>query len=115
LQSFKAPLGAHTYPMITRQVCPQTKTAHLWHHLKRNGVCVRQSLLIPRVLFLSPDCHLDEELAGKRKELVPHEQLDAFLASFRESYVGWISDAFTPSWFSGERERERTGSLVVNA
>ncbi|KAG7259389.1 hypothetical protein CRUP_032219, partial [Coryphaenoides rupestris] len=78
-----------------------TKTAHLWHHLKRKGVCVRQSLLIPRVLFLSPDCSLDEELARTRKELVPHEQLDAFLASFRESYAGWISDALTPSWLSG--------------
>lgn len=78
-----------------------TKTANLWHHLKRSGVCVRQSLFIPRVLFLSPDCHLDEELMRKRKELVPHKQLDAFLASFRESYVGWISDALTPSWFSG--------------
>ncbi|KAK0142124.1 hypothetical protein N1851_020190 [Merluccius polli] len=77
-----------------------TKTANLCHHLKRSGVCVRQSLFVPRVVFLSPDCDLDEELR-KRKELIVHGQLDTFLASFRESYMGWLSDALTPSWFSG--------------
>ncbi|KAJ3607584.1 hypothetical protein NHX12_024635, partial [Muraenolepis orangiensis] len=77
-----------------------TKAANLCHHLKRSGVCVRQSLFLPRVVFLSPDCHLDPELR-KRKELISHGQVDAFLASLRESYTGWLSDALTPSWLSG--------------
>ena len=89
-------------------VCPQTKTVNLCHHLKRSGVCVRQSLFIPRVVFLSPDCDLDQELR-KRKELVSYDQLDPFLASFRESYGGWLSDALTPSWISGKRERGSLG------
>ena len=63
---------------------------------------VRQSLFFPRVLFLSPDCELDEELR-KRRELVSHGQIDDFLRSFREGYMAWISDALTPSWLSGER------------
>ncbi|CAL8304309.1 unnamed protein product [Lota lota] len=79
-----------------------TKTVNLCHHLKRSGVCVQQRLFIPRVVFLSPDCELDEELR-KRKELVSHDQVDPFLASFRESYVEWVSDALTPSWFSGHQ------------
>ena len=83
---------------------------NLCHHLKRSGVGVRQSLFIPRVVFLSPDCDLDPELR-KRKELVSHSQLEPFLTSFRESYVGWVSDALTPSWISGKRE---SGSLVLN-
>lgn len=62
---------------------------------------VRQSLFFPRVVFLSPDCELDEELR-KRRELVSHSQIDDFLRSFREGYVAWMSDALTPSWLSGE-------------
>nr|XP_046233456.1 uncharacterized protein si:zfos-911d5.4 isoform X2 [Scatophagus argus] len=77
-----------------------TKTANLCGHLKRSGVCVRQSLFFPRVIFLSPDCELDEELR-KRRELVSHSQIDDFLRSFREGYMAWISDALTPSWLSG--------------
>ncbi|XP_038592126.1 uncharacterized protein si:zfos-911d5.4 [Micropterus salmoides] len=77
-----------------------TKTANLCGHLKRSGVSVRQSLFFPRVVFLSPDCELDEELR-KRRELVPHSQIDDFLISFREGYMAWISDALTPSWLSG--------------
>nr|XP_020505666.2 uncharacterized protein LOC109996068 [Labrus bergylta] len=77
-----------------------TKTANLCGHLKRSGVSVRQSLFFPRVIFLSPDCELDEELT-KRRELVSHSQIDNFLRSFREGYVAWISDALTPSWLSG--------------
>ncbi|XP_071763751.1 uncharacterized protein LOC139918329 [Centroberyx gerrardi] len=77
-----------------------TKTANLRHHLKKCGVSVRQSLFFPRVVFLSPDCELDEELR-KRRELVSHSQIDGFLGSFREGYMSWISDALTPSWLSG--------------
>lgn len=77
-----------------------TKTANLCGHLMRTGVLVRQSLFFPRVVFLSPDCELDEELR-KRRELVSHSQIDDFLRSFREGYVAWISDALTPSWLSG--------------
>lgn len=79
----------------------ETKTANLCGHLKRSGVSVRQSLFFSRVIFLSPDCELNEELR-KRKELVSPSQIDDFLKSFREGYMAWISDALTPSWLSGE-------------
>lgn len=62
---------------------------------------MRQSLFFPRIVFLSPDCSLDEELM-KMKELVLHSQVDEFLRSFKEGYMTWISDALTPSWISGE-------------
>lgn len=77
-----------------------TKMNQLCHHLKRSGVSVRQNLFFPRVIFLSPDCELDEELR-KRRELVTYSQIDDFLRSFREGYMAWISDAVTPSWLSG--------------
>ncbi|KAM9837278.1 uncharacterized protein ACBR49_018003 [Aulostomus maculatus] len=77
-----------------------TKTADLCSNLKRNGVSVHQDRFFPRVIFLSPDCELDEELE-KRRELVSHGQIDNFLRSFREGYMAWISDALTPSWLSG--------------
>uniref|UniRef100_A0A1A8MH97 NERD domain-containing protein n=3 Tax=Nothobranchius TaxID=28779 RepID=A0A1A8MH97_9TELE len=77
-----------------------TKTTHLCSHLKRSGVAVRSSLFFPRVIFLSPDCRLDEELM-KRRELVSHSQIEDFLRSFREGYVAWMTDAVTPSWISG--------------
>ncbi|XP_070707861.1 uncharacterized protein [Pempheris klunzingeri] len=77
-----------------------TKTTNLCGYLKRNGVSVRQSLFFPRVIFLSPDCELDEELR-KRRELVSHSQIDDFLRSFKEGYMAWMSDALIPSWLSG--------------
>ncbi|KAJ8264453.1 hypothetical protein GJAV_G00149330 [Gymnothorax javanicus] len=77
-----------------------TKTANLWNHMRRNGVSVRQTLFHPKVLFLSPDCQLDQGLR-ERKELVSHESLEAFLQSFKEGYAAWFSDALTPSWLSG--------------
>lgn len=77
-----------------------TKTANLCSYLKTSGVSVRQSLFFPRVIFLSPDCELDEGLRKKR-ELVSHSQIDDFLRSFKEGYMAWISDALTPSWISG--------------
>lgn len=76
------------------------KTAQLCSHLKRSGVPVRSSLFFPRVIFLSPDCELSEELMKKR-ELVSHGQIDSFLRTFKENYMGWISDVLTPSWISG--------------
>lgn len=79
---------------------PQAKTTNLCEHLRRSGVPVRQSLFFPRVLFLSADCLLEEEL-GNKKELLCHKQIDDFLRSFREGYMAWISDALTPSWISG--------------
>ena len=62
---------------------------------------MHQSLFFPRVIFLSPDCELDEELRKKR-ELVLQSQIDDFLRSFRAGYMAWISDSLTPSWLSGE-------------
>ncbi|XP_075999646.1 uncharacterized protein LOC142992963 [Genypterus blacodes] len=77
-----------------------TKTANLCHHLKRSGASVCQNLFFPRIVFLSPDCELDEELR-KRRELVSHRQIDTFLRSFSEGYIAWVSDALTPAWLSG--------------
>lgn len=62
---------------------------------------VRRDRFFPRVIFLSPECELDEQLT-KRSELISHGQIDNFLASFREGYMAWMSDAVTPSWLSGE-------------
>ncbi|XP_008312804.1 uncharacterized protein LOC103381959 [Cynoglossus semilaevis] len=76
------------------------KANYLCSYLKRSGVSVRQSLFSYRVIFLSPDCELDEELR-KRRELISHSRIDDFLTSFREGYVAWLSAALTPSWFSG--------------
>lgn len=63
---------------------------------------LRESLFFSRVVFLSPECELSEELK-KRRELVTYDQINNFLGSFRKGYVAWISDALTPSWISGER------------
>ncbi|XP_028825712.1 uncharacterized protein LOC114784459 isoform X2 [Denticeps clupeoides] len=86
------------------------KTTNLWNHMKRCGVKVSQSLFVPRVIFLSPHCHLDDTLKN-RKELVAHDDLDAFLSSFREGYVSWLSDALTPSWISGHLSYGQLGQL----
>lgn len=37
----------------------------------------------------------------KKRELVSHGQIDPFLRTFKEDYMGWISDVLTPSWISG--------------
>ncbi|KAI3365167.1 hypothetical protein L3Q82_010267 [Scortum barcoo] len=87
-----------------------TKTADLCGHLKRSGVPLRQSLFFPRVVFLSPDCELDEELR-KRRELVSHSQIDDFLRSFRVGYVAWMSDTLTPSWLSGHLSYKQMESV----
>ncbi|KAA8581432.1 hypothetical protein FQN60_003013, partial [Etheostoma spectabile] len=88
----------------------KTKTANLCGHLKRSGVSVCQSLFFPRVIFLSQNCELDEELRKKR-ELVSHSQIDGFLRSFREGYMAWISDALTPSWLSGHLSYRQMDSV----
>lgn len=88
--------------------------ANLCAHLKRNGVALRQSLFFARVVFLSPECELNDELK-KRKELVTYDQIDDFLTSFREGYVGWISDALTPSWISGELCLQKYLTLVLGS
>ncbi|XP_069548016.1 uncharacterized protein [Brachyistius frenatus] len=87
-----------------------TKTANLCSYLKRSGVSVRQSLFVPRVIFLSPDCELDEELR-KRRELVSHSQIEDFLRSFKEGYMAWISDALIPSWISGNMSYRQMESV----
>ncbi|PWA21445.1 hypothetical protein CCH79_00003205 [Gambusia affinis] len=58
------------------------KMAKLCSHLKRSGVSVRNSLFFPRVIFLSPDLKLDEELM-KRRELVPYSKIDEQMESVR--------------------------------
>lgn len=87
-----------------------TKTVDLCGHLTSSGVSVPQSLFFPRVIFLSPECELDEELK-KRRELVSHSQIDNFLRSFREGYMAWISDALTPSWLSGHLSYKQMESV----
>ncbi|XP_072312915.1 uncharacterized protein [Eucyclogobius newberryi] len=86
------------------------KTRALCAHLKRAGVPVRDRLFFPRVLFLSPDLDLDPSLRD-RPEIVPQPRLQDFLGSFREGYVGWISDAVTPAWISGGLSYSQLGSV----
>ncbi|XP_019902630.2 uncharacterized protein si:zfos-911d5.4 isoform X2 [Esox lucius] len=88
-----------------------TKTANLWQHMRRNGVAVHQKLFHPRVVFLAPECQLDEELR-KRRELIVHSQLEAFLRSFREGYITWMSDALTPAWLSGHLSYRQMGEVT---
>ncbi|XP_057682504.1 uncharacterized protein si:zfos-911d5.4 [Corythoichthys intestinalis] len=76
------------------------KTSHLCDLLRRSGMLVHQNLFHPRVVFPSPECELSNGLR-ERRELVPHDQVDHFLRSFREDYVAWMLDALTPSWLSG--------------
>ncbi|XP_051769639.1 uncharacterized protein LOC127524115 isoform X3 [Ctenopharyngodon idella] len=76
------------------------KTSNLCSHMKRSGLNVRPSLFIPRILLLSPDCVLSDELL-QTEQLVSGADVQTFLRSLREGYTSWLSDAFTPSWISG--------------
>ncbi|XP_048026689.1 uncharacterized protein si:zfos-911d5.4 [Megalobrama amblycephala] len=76
------------------------KTSNLCSHMKRCGLNVRPSLFIPRILLLSPDCVLSDELL-QTERLVSGADVQTFLRSLREGYTSWLSDAFTPSWISG--------------
>ncbi|KAG7324764.1 hypothetical protein KOW79_011080 [Hemibagrus wyckioides] len=87
-----------------------TKTKDLCSHMQRCGVNIKPTLFLPRILFLSPHCHLDEELR-KRKELVSYEDMEMFLRSLREGYVTWITDAMTPSWISGHLSFRQLGAV----
>ncbi|KAJ8404795.1 hypothetical protein AAFF_G00331820 [Aldrovandia affinis] len=42
---------------------------------------------------------------------VPCVDLEAFLHSFREGYVAWVSDALTPSWLSGHLSYRQLGDV----
>ncbi|XP_058649719.1 uncharacterized protein si:zfos-911d5.4 isoform X2 [Onychostoma macrolepis] len=76
------------------------KTSNLHSHMKRCGLNLRPNLFIPRVLFLSADCVLSEDLL-QTEQLLSCADVEPFLRSLREGYVSWLSDAFTPSWISG--------------
>lgn len=82
-------------------VCVQVKTSSLCSHMQRCGLSVRPSLFIPRILLLSPDCALSDELL-QTEQLVSGAGVQTFLRSLREGYTSWLSDAFTPSWISGQ-------------
>lgn len=82
-------------------ILPQMKAKDLCSHMKRCGVNIKPTLFLPRILFLSPHCYLDEDLR-KRKELVTLGDMEMFLRSLREGYVTWVTDAITPSWISGQ-------------
>ncbi|XP_046710710.1 uncharacterized protein si:zfos-911d5.4 [Silurus meridionalis] len=86
------------------------KAQDLRSHMQRCGVNIKPTLFLPRILFLSPHCHLDEELS-KRKELVSHRDMETFLCSLRESYVTWITDTITPSWLSGHLSFRQLGTV----
>lgn len=90
-----------------------SKATALCRYLKRSGVSIREKLFFPRVVFLSPDCELDSDLLD-RPELVSHSQIQDFLRSFAEGYVGWISDALTPSWLSGHLSYSQMDSIRDN-
>ncbi|XP_043087192.1 uncharacterized protein si:zfos-911d5.4 [Puntigrus tetrazona] len=76
------------------------KTSNLHSLLKRCGLTLRPGLFIPRVLLLSADCVLTEDLL-QTEQLLTCADVEPFLRSLREGYVSWLSDAFTPSWISG--------------
>ncbi|XP_017540520.2 uncharacterized protein si:zfos-911d5.4 [Pygocentrus nattereri] len=86
------------------------KASDLCSHVRQCGVHVRQSLFLPRVLFLSPRCILNDGLR-KRKELVSCGDLETFLCSLREGYMAWITDALTPSWISGHLSFRQLGAV----
>ncbi|KAL7856434.1 hypothetical protein SRHO_G00153330 [Serrasalmus rhombeus] len=86
------------------------KAGDLRSHVRQCGVHVRQSLFLPRVLFLSPRCILNDGLR-KRKELVSCGDLETFLCSLREGYMAWITDALTPSWISGHLSFRQLGAV----
>ncbi|KTG04382.1 hypothetical protein cypCar_00038004 [Cyprinus carpio] len=81
-------------------LCLQVKTSNLHSHMKRCGLSLRPSLFIPRVLFLSADGVLSEDLLQK-EQLLSCTDVEPFLRSLRSGYMSWLSDAFTPSWISG--------------
>ncbi|XP_047673720.1 uncharacterized protein si:zfos-911d5.4 isoform X2 [Tachysurus fulvidraco] len=85
------------------------KAKDLCSHMQRCGVNIKPTLFLPRILFLSPHCHLNEELR-KRKELVSSEDVETFLRSITEGYVTWIADAITPSWISGHLSFRQLGA-----
>ncbi|XP_056627932.1 uncharacterized protein si:zfos-911d5.4 isoform X2 [Triplophysa dalaica] len=78
----------------------QAKARNLHCHMKRCGLNIRTDLFFPRILFLSPDCVLSEELRMK-KELVSYADVQEFFCSLRETFTAWLPDVFTPSWISG--------------
>lgn len=88
----------------------KVKTQQLLAHLRSSGVSLSDRLFFPRVLFLSPDCELDVSLQD-RPEFVSHQQIQDFLCSFREGYMGWISDALTPAWISGRLSYSQLGAV----
>lgn len=76
------------------------KTSNLRSHMSRCGLNIRPNLFIPRVLLLSADCVLSEDLL-QAEQLVSCADVEPFLRSLREGYASWLSDAFIPSWISG--------------
>ncbi|KAK1794159.1 hypothetical protein P4O66_011058 [Electrophorus voltai] len=98
----------HKVPNLLQAIV--TKARDLCSHMQRCGVNLRQSLFLPRVLFLSPHCQLDNELS-KRKELVSHSDVEDFVQSLQESYMTWVTDALTPSWLSGHLSFRQLGAV----
>ncbi|XP_007902127.1 uncharacterized protein si:zfos-911d5.4 isoform X2 [Callorhinchus milii] len=78
----------------------KTKTSNLWNHLMKNGVCLRQTVFFPRVVFLNPSSELDPELLQINEVIAPCN-VESFLCSFKEGYMKWIADIITPHWLSG--------------
>ncbi|XP_055032940.1 uncharacterized protein [Misgurnus anguillicaudatus] len=76
------------------------KARNLQAHMKRCGLNIHPDLFFPRILFLSPDCVLSEELRN-RSELVSCRDVEALFCSLREGFTSWLSDVFTPSWITG--------------
>ncbi|XP_060796360.1 uncharacterized protein si:zfos-911d5.4 [Neoarius graeffei] len=86
------------------------KTRDLCSYMQQCGVNIKPTLFLPRILFLSPHCHLDMELR-KRKDLVSHGDMEMFLCSLREGYITWIRDTITPSWISGHLSFRQMGAV----
>ncbi|XP_048407309.1 uncharacterized protein si:zfos-911d5.4 [Stegostoma tigrinum] len=78
----------------------KTKTLNLWNHLMKNGVCLRQSVFFPRVVFLNPTCELDPEILQIKEVIAPYS-VESLICSFKEGFTSWITNVFTPHWLSG--------------
>ncbi|XP_024000324.2 uncharacterized protein si:zfos-911d5.4 [Salvelinus sp. IW2-2015] len=87
-----------------------TKTANLWQYLRRSGVSVRQELFFPRLVFLAPDCQLDEELR-KRRELVSPQSNRCVPPLLQRGLCSLDIDALTPAWLSGHLSYGQIGEL----
>ncbi|XP_052426700.1 uncharacterized protein si:zfos-911d5.4 [Carassius gibelio] len=99
-QNFSS-VSIHQLPDALQDITVKTRNLH--SHMKHSGLNLRPGLFIPRVLLLSADGDLSEDLlqTERDEQLLSCADVEPFLRSLRSGYMSWLSDAFTPSWISG--------------